>query len=73
MLLAEWRKAKGWTQRELALVLQVSTPSVASWEQRLKVPAAQHLVRIYCLSDGAVQPNDFYDLPDLSAPAAVAA
>lgn len=73
MRLSEWRQIDRRTQAGVALELGVAVSTVASWEQRTKVPGVAYMIEIYRMTGGAVQPNDFYDLPDLSAPAAVAA
>ena len=70
MRLAAWRQSKRRTQASVALALGVAVSTVASWEQGKKIPGAAFMVLIYRMTEGAVSPNDFYDLPDLHHPAA---
>lgn len=63
MKLADWRKAQGWTQPRLAVALDCVLPTVARWENGTRTPEREALKRIYILTAGAVQPNDFYDIP----------
>lgn len=69
--LAAWRKIKGWTQEQLAEQLGVSQPYVSLMERAREpnIPGPGVMIEIYSLSDGMVQPNDFYDLPKLRADA----
>lgn len=70
MKLADWRRNVGMTQEELAAKLGLIPGSVARYESGARMPAAAVMVEIFALSGGAVQPNDFYALPDLGARAA---
>lgn len=68
MRLADWRKAEGLKQSELADRIGVTQASISYLERarcRPQIPSHELMVRIYRLSKGAVAPNDFYDLPDL--------
>lgn len=65
MKLSEWRRSVGLTQEELAEKLGLITGSVARYESGARMPGPAVLVALYELSGGAVQPNDFYDLPPL--------
>jgi transcriptional regulator with XRE-family HTH domain len=69
MRLVEWRKKMGWTQTELAQRLGVKQPYVSLMERAVDpaIPAAGVMIEIFDLTGGAVQPNDFYNLPDLTA------
>ena len=40
------RKAKGWSQEELAIKLNVVRQTVSKWEKGLSVPDSQMLIRI---------------------------
>lgn len=62
--LADWRKINGLTQEDVANALQpaVHWLTVSAWEQGRKLPSRGAMLAIYALTDGAVQPNDFYDL-----------
>lgn len=66
MRLAEWRKQKGWTQTRLALELGVTQPAISTFERARApaIPSAALMIEIHNLTGGAVQPNDFYELPD---------
>lgn len=65
MRLADWRKAKGWTQAELARALGVTQPYVSTMERSRKpaIPGPGLMAEIYNLTAGEVGPNDFYELP----------
>lgn len=67
MKLAAWRKAKGWTQDNLAEALGCSQPYVSQIERAADpiIPGPELMRKLYVLSLGEVQPNDFYDLPAL--------
>ena len=69
MRLVAWRKTMGWTQTQLAEKLGVTQPYVSSMERAVApaIPNASVMALIFELSDGQVQPNDFYALPDLGA------
>lgn len=69
MRLVAWRKKMGWTQTQLAERLGVSQPYVSAMERAVEpaIPNASIMNLIFVLSEGAVQPNDFYALPDLDA------
>lgn len=67
MRLAVWRKTESLTQAELADRLGVSQPHVSMMERAHDpaIPAPEVMRLIYLLSNGAVRPDDFYDLPPL--------
>ena len=67
--LVDWRKFKGWTQAMLAAELGVSQPAISQFERAVNpiIPGPAVMVQIFQLTRGAVQPNDFYDLPALVA------
>lgn len=67
MRLVKWRKSRGLTQADLAAKLGVTQPYVSSMERAINpaVPGPPVMIALYELTGGAVQPNDFYDLPDL--------
>ena len=69
MRLAQWRKGRGWTQAELARRLGVTQPAVSTFERARNpaIPGVAVMIEIFVMSGGAVQPNDFYDLPDIAA------
>ena len=63
--LAKWRKASGMTQRQLADALGCSQSHVSQIERRHQplVPGRELMQRIFALTCGQVEANDFYDLP----------
>lgn len=65
MKLALWRKKEGVTQVELAEQLGCSQSYISQIERARDpiVPGPGIMAEIYRLTGGAVQPNDFYDLP----------
>lgn len=65
MKLAAWRKENGRTQEWLAAELGCSQPYISQIERARSpiVPGADLLERIYLVTDGAVEPNDFYPMP----------
>lgn len=66
--LADWRKEKGWTQAQLGRAIGVAQPVVSDMERadNPSIPKPVTMRRIYLVTAGAVTPNDFYDLPDIS-------
>ena len=68
MKLTTWRKGQGLTQWALAKALDCSQSYVSQIERAHDAlqPGRDMLVRIYTLTGGAVQPNDFVDLPNLN-------
>ena len=54
------------TQQDLADELGCIVTTIARYEARRRKPDDDMMVKIYLISNGAVQPNDFYDLPPLS-------
>ena len=72
MQLAEWRKQAGYNQQQLADLLGVTQPTVSYLERsrdravgQAKVPGWGLMRRIWTVTQGAVAPNDFYDLPPI--------
>lgn len=65
MKLSDWRRQKSLTQQQLADALGCIVTTIARYETGLRKPDGPAMIRIYELTDGAVQPNDFYQLPDL--------
>ncbi len=68
MKLVDWRKVNGMTQMETGRLLGVSQAAVARYEQGERVPAARVMLRIGAITNGHVEPNDFYILPDSPHP-----
>ncbi len=63
MKLAAWREAKGWTQQQVADELDCTVSTVWRYEQGLRDPDAATKARIFAMTAGEVEPNDFYDMP----------
>jgi transcriptional regulator with XRE-family HTH domain len=61
--LAAWREQKGLTQLQLAEELGCTVSTIWRYEQGQRDPDAATKERIFMLSEGAVEPNDFYDVP----------
>lgn len=66
MKLGDWRRREAMTQPDLAIALDVTLSSVARYETGTRMPEPDVMRRVYVVTDGSVQPNDFYDLPDLA-------
>jgi transcriptional regulator with XRE-family HTH domain len=64
MKLAEYRKAQGLTLSKMASSLGVSEGAMSRYETGKRSPSWQILERLKAITDGAVQPNDFFELPD---------
>lgn len=65
MKLALWRKQKGKTQEWLASELGCSQPYVSQIERSKNpiIPGPDIMERVFVVTDGAVEPSDFYDVP----------
>jgi len=65
--LTAWRRQNGKTQAWLADQLGCSQSYVSQIERAANptVPRKDIAMAIFAVTDGAVTPNDFYDLPDL--------
>lgn len=65
MKLSEWRRFNGRTQAWVAQSIGVDQAFVSRMERSLnaQMPNRDILKAIYVTTRGAVQPNDFYDLP----------
>ena len=64
--LAQWRRSEDMTQEALANELGCTTVTVARYEAGVRLPGPATMIELFVLSSGAVQPNDFYDLPALT-------
>lgn len=67
MKLADWRRTAGLTQEDLASQLGLIPVSIARYESGTRLPGPATMIAIFELTGGAVQPNDFYALPNLAA------
>lgn len=65
MKLAAWRKREGRTQEWLAGELGCSQPYISQIERVISpiIPGPDLLERIFSVTNGEVEPNDFYDVP----------
>lgn len=52
---------------DAASALGVSTQCLHQWISGKRVPQPEKMIAIYRWSGGKVQPNDFYELPDLAS------
>lgn len=68
--LRNWRRLNLLSQAGAAARLGVARRTWHQWEQGAVIPGAAHMVGLVVLTGGEVQPNDFYDLPDLMSKAA---
>lgn len=68
MQLAKWRAEKQWTQARLAAVLGCNISSVHRYESGHRIPEPATMALIFTVTGGAVEPNDFYELPALPVP-----
>lgn len=66
MQLSTFLDVNGITQTQFAAEFGVSLNTASRWARRLMVPAPKKMLQIYLWTHGAVTPNDFYDLPDLT-------
>jgi transcriptional regulator with XRE-family HTH domain len=76
MKLKEWLTLSGTSQTELARAVAVPVSTINRLLRGRKIPTHDVAVRIYFVTLGAVQPNDFFDLdtvPPEVRPALVAA
>lgn len=62
----DWRQAEGWTTYQLAARLGTADTSVGRYENGRRLPGRVELARLFLLSQGRVQPND-YHFPSFAA------
>lgn len=62
--MAEYGKAQGLTLSQMASSLGVREGALSRYEIGKRRPSWRILERLKAITDGAVQPNDFFDLPD---------
>lgn len=65
MKLKEHIDLQGLTIAETARQLNKRQQTVHLWVNQQRIPRHDEIIDIYRWSKGVVQPNDFYDLPDL--------
>lgn len=70
--LERWRRSqivngKMMTMEHAAGLVGVTRAAWNDWEKRKRIPGQAIMADLYSITDGAVTPNDFYDLPKLDA------
>ena len=66
-MLRQWRTSEGLSQEEAGERVGVVRKTWHQWEAGDAIPKREAMARVYLVTGGRVQPNDFYALPDLSA------
>lgn len=66
--LRSWRRAQALSVQDAAARVPVSRQTWHSWERGGSIPPDQLMRRVFEITGGAMQPNDFYDLPHLPHP-----
>lgn len=61
--LDRWRRDRDWTLESLAAALEVNVATVSRYISGRRKPEDAVMARIFAVTEGAVQPNDFYRLP----------
>lgn len=56
------------TPIEFCKKYDMAQPTVSKYLAGNRIPRKAEMLKIFQITNGAVTPNDFYDLPDLSAP-----
>ena len=68
--LQKLRKAKGWTQEELAAQIVVSRQALSKWEQGIVIPDTENVLqisKIFCVSTDYLLNDDFESDADIPA------
>jgi hypothetical protein len=65
MKLGRWIKREKLTLEAFGEKIECHVSSVQRYVTDERVPGKKTMVRIYVVTRGEVQPNDFFDLPDL--------
>ena len=73
MRLADYLSQHGLTVTVFGERIGVSHASVVRYNNGQRFPSQKTMQKIVDVTAGAVQPNDFYDLPDHAAPAPIPA
>jgi len=69
------RNKRNWSYRQLGEAVGLDAPQNSRRycldpdDPEFRRPRPEHMVKIYVISDGEVQPNHFYKLPELAAKA----
>ena len=61
MKLANYLKLKNISLKEAALILKTSPVNICRWSKGIK-PRPHNMAAIAAWSNGAIQPNDFYNI-----------
>lgn len=64
MKLSEWREEREWTQERLAEELGCTALTVYRYETGRRMPDREAMEKIFFVTEGKVEPNDFYPLGD---------
>lgn len=67
MKLADYMAVHGLGPSEMARRLKVNHATVIRYRDGVRIPEPEVMRRIRETTDGAVMPNDFYDLPNREA------
>lgn len=68
MKLRTWRKQKGLFLRDLSAATGKSRSAIARIETGESKPDRDFLEKVFTLTEGAVTPNDFYDIGISTSP-----
>lgn len=63
--LREWRRARKLTQGAAGEMAGVTRKTWHEWETGKTRPSETQMQRVYVITEGEVEPNDFYNLPVL--------
>lgn len=65
MKFSEYLKSTGKSIPDAAKELVVTVEAVRFWDKGIKTPSSDNMTSIFKWSNGMVQPNDFYVLPEI--------
>lgn len=65
MVIGEYLKRSSISQKDFAILVGVSDQAMSRYCSGKRIPRRDEMQRIYEVTFGEVQPNDFYDLPKL--------
>ncbi len=68
MKLSSFLTERGWKIADLARRLDVQHETARLWVRGLRVPSGPHMQRLIELTEGQVQPNDFFEIPQSNEP-----
>lgn len=67
-----WRRDQGLTQGQAGELAGVTRKTWHEWETGKTRPSGDQMERLYQVTGGAIEPNDFYNLPPVAATAKAA-